>query len=273
MKSSLFLLFLCLTSGFSAAQYDSEKKQNRITSPTLQSIIDGAGVVGAILIYDLSQNTYYSNDFDWAKTGQLPASTFKIPNTIIGLETGVIKNEKSIFEWDGKPKNFKIWEQDLILADAFHYSCVPCYQGVARQVGTEQMNAYLSKLSFGTMDVDDSNLDTFWLTGTSRINQFEQVAFLLSFYNKALPISDRTHDIVSKMMVIEKADAFQISGKTGWSVNGDINNGWFVGYLIKNGKPYFFASNIEPTVNFDMRGFSSIRKQITFDALRALEIQ
>lgn len=272
MKSLIFLLFF-LTSGSFATQNASEKKQNRISSPTLQSIFDNAGVVGAILIYDLSKNTYYSNDFDWAKTGQLPASTFKIPNTIIGLETGVIKDETSIFEWDGKPKRFKNWEQDLTLEDAFHYSCVPCYQRVARQVGTEQMNALLSKLSFGTMNFNDSNLDTFWLMGESRINQFEQVAFLLNLYNRALPISNRTHDIVNRMMVIEKADTYQISGKTGWSVDGDINNGWFVGYLIKNGKPYFFANNIEPTVNFDMRGFSSIRKQITFDALRALEIQ
>lgn len=267
--SVLLILLLACTP---ADEKPTQATSSKIVASSLQSIIKDAGVVGAILIYDLSEDTYYSNDFDRSATGQLPASTFKIPNTIVGLETGAIESETTIFKWDGAPKRFKSWEQDLVLRDAFHYSCVPCYQSVARQVGTKQMNAHLSKLSFGDMDVTKSNLDMFWLIGKSKITPFEQIQFLVKFYKRTLPISDRTHSIVKDMLVIEQGDKHILSGKTGWSVNGDINNGWFVGYLEKNGSAYFFATNIEPSANFDMRDFSAARKQITSDGLMSLNI-
>ena len=273
MKNALSLsLIIALVASSSLAEQKIPSKQTKITSNALRVIINEANVLGAILIYDLSQDIYYSNDFEWSAMGQLPASTFKIPNTIIGLETGVIKDETTVFEWDGTSKRFKSWEQDMVLQDAFHNSCVPCYRQVARQIGTKQMNAHLRELGFGKMDVSDSSLDMFWLMGESTISPFEQLHFLVNFYNKALPISDRTHAIVKNMMVMEQTATHQISGKTGWSVNGDINNGWFVGYLVKDGNAYFFASNIEPSASFDIRNFSFIRTQITYDALRALDM-
>ena len=39
-------------------------------------ILDSLGVEGSILIYDNASKTYYSNDYIWAKEGNLPASTF-----------------------------------------------------------------------------------------------------------------------------------------------------------------------------------------------------
>ena len=77
---------------------------NRIVKPEFQSIIDSSDVKGAILIYDLNQDIYYSNDFDWSNKGNLPASTFKIANSIIGLETGVIEHDSVLFKWDGEKK-------------------------------------------------------------------------------------------------------------------------------------------------------------------------
>ena len=65
--------------------------------PEFNKILDSLKVKGSILIYSFTDKTYYSNDFSWAKTGIIPASTFKIPNSIIALETGVIKNESDVF--------------------------------------------------------------------------------------------------------------------------------------------------------------------------------
>lgn len=239
-----------------------------ITKPEFQSIIDSANVNGAILVYDLQKNRYYSNNFNWSKKGHLPASTFKIANSIIALETGVIENDTTLFKWNGEKRAVKAWEQDLILKDAFQFSCVPCYQEVARKIGVERMNEYLQKLNYGDIEVNSTNIDNFWLEGNSNISQFQQIDFLKRLYQSELPIKTRTEAIIKKLMFIEEMGDFKLMGKTGWSVRNGNNNGWFVGYIENNGTVYFFASNVEPKETFNMNLFSMIRKDVTNKALQ-----
>jgi len=254
------------------ASIEKSTTKNQIQSPKFQSILDSTDVKGAILIYDFEKNSYYSNDFEWAQTGKLPASTYKIPNSIIALETRVVENDSTLFKWDGQERGLKIWEQDLIFRDAFHFSCVPCYQDVARRIGAERMNTYLNKLEYGDMKVDTTTVDLFWLKGESKINQFQQIDFLKRFYEKELPISERTYEITNRMMVIEENNVFTLRGKTGWSIRNGNNNGWFVGYLEKENNTYFFAANVEPKSKFNQDHFITIRKVVVFEALKQLSI-
>ncbi len=252
-----------------------EAKKNNIAeiytnTPSLQIILDNAQLNGSILIYDIEKNIYYSNDFEWAKTGRLPASTFKIPNTIIGLETGVIANDSTKFKWDGINRSVQNWNQDLVLKNAFHYSCVPCYQKIARKIGSTRMKNYLQKLNYDKMVVNSTNIDLFWLEGDSKINQFQQIDFLKRFTNSKLPITKRTHTIMKNILVIDSTKNYTISGKTGWSIRNNANNGWFVGYIKKKDKMYYFATNITPKPTFNMGLFPSIRKIITYNALKEL---
>lgn len=243
-----------------------------IVKPEFQAIIDSENVEGSILIYDLGSDTYYSNNFEWAQKGNLPASTFKIANSIIALETNVVENDSTLFNWNGEKRRLSIWDQDLIFKDAFHLSCVPCYQEVARNIGAKRMNEYLEKLNYGNMKVDSTNIDIFWLTGESQINQFQQIDFLKRFYQSKLPISERTEMIMKRMMVIENSDEYILSGKTGWSIRNENNNGWFVGYIESRNNIYFFATNIEPDKQFNMNMFAMIRKDITYNALKEMRI-
>lgn len=249
-----------------------ENEEKHLKKSEFQSIIDSAGIDGSILIYDFQKDLYYSNDFDWANRGNLPASTFKITNSIIALETGVVEDDSTLFKWDGKERSIKNWEQDLIFRDAFHFSCVPCYQGVARRVGEKRMNEYLGKLDYGNMKVDSSNIDVFWLEGDSRINQFQQIDFLKRFHGSALPVSKRTETIMKRLMVIEQNDNYVLRGKTGWSITDGKDNGWFVGYIEAENKRYFFATNVEPKEGFDMQMFSMIRKEVTHKALKLIGV-
>lgn len=256
---------------------DSEKKEikaveREIIVPKFKTIIDSANVEGAILIYDLEDDKYYSNDFNWTKKGNLPASTFKITNSIIALETGAVENDSTLFKWNGEKRRLKNWEQDLIFRDAFHFSCVPCYQEIARKIGEKKMNEFLEKLDYGDMKVDSSNIDLFWLEGESRISQFQQINFLKRLYQSELPISERTEKIIKRMIVIEEDDDYKLSGKTGWSIKNGNNNGWFVGYFETQYKTYFFATNVEPKQQFDMNLFPMIRKDVTFKALEQMKI-
>jgi beta-lactamase class D len=268
----VLVLTSCTTGEKPAAAGQNHKEKKLVKIGEFQGILDSSNVTGTILIYDHLNNIYYSNDFERCSLGHLPASTFKIPNSIIALETGVVEDDSTLFRWDGQKRRLSIWEQDLIFRDAFHKSCVPCYQEIARKIGAQRMQEYLSKLDYGEMVVDSATIDVFWLEGHSKISPFQQVDFLQRFYNSKLPISSRTEDIMKKLMVIEENEDYKLSGKTGWSVRNGNNNGWFVGYLEKRPDVYFFATNIDPSTEFNMDLFPMIRKDITLAALFRLLI-
>lgn len=251
----------------------NEQLVNRnIIKPEFQSIIDSADVKGSILIYDLNKDMYYSNDFEWSNNGNLPASTFKIANSIIGLETGVIENDSVIFKWDGEKKWLKSWEQDLILKDAFQFSCVHCYQEVARKIGSKRMNNYVLKLNYGNLEIDSTNIDKFWLEGESKISQMQQIDFLKRFYNFELPISKRTDSIMRKILLIEETDQFKLSGKSGLSNYNGEYNGWFIGFVEFEYNTYLFATNLEPKKEFDLNSFIKKRLDLTLLGLRKLNV-
>lgn len=267
----IFILLVCCKN--QTTQID--QKENTHTTrkavvPVFQAILDTALVKGSILIYNLKEDRYYSNDFDWAQQEYLPASTFKIANSIIALETGVVENDSTCLKWNGEKRRLKNWEQDLTLKDAFHLSCVPCYQEIARKIGAKRMNEYLDTLKFGNMKVDEETIDLFWLQGESSISQFQQIDFLKRLYQAELPISEQTATIMKRLMVIEEADNYRLSGKTGWSISNDNHNAWFVGYIESQKNVFFFATNIAPKGQFDAQNFPRTRKSVTFKAFEKM---
>ncbi|MDB4292954.1 class D beta-lactamase [Maribacter sp.] len=271
-------LFLALLFFFSCAEKKRElpaskaktEHSKRLESHQFQAILDSAKVKGALVIFDAQNGRYHSNDFEWAETQRLPASTFKIPNSIIALETAVVENDSTLFKWNGEKRGLKVWQQDLMLKQAFHFSCVPCYQEIARKIGLKRMNDHLKELGFGAMMVDTTNIDNFWLEGDSKISPLEQIDFLKRLYESNLPISKRTEALMKAIMVIEKNERYTLSGKTGWATANDVDNGWFVGFVVRGSKQYYFATNIEPLPDFDMQQFAKIRKELTFSALRQM---
>lgn len=278
-KMKIFYLFITGIVIFSCSENkkdNADKKElnneKQVVNLEFQSILDSAKLEGSILVYDFQEEIYYSNDFKWANIGKLPASTFKIPNSIIALESGVVDNDSTLFKWDGNTRYLKIWEQDLIFRDAFQLSCVPCYQEIARKIGKKRMNQYLFQLEYGNMKVDSKSIDNFWLEGDSRISQFQQIDFLKRFQKLELPITERTERMMKRIMIIEDNENYTLSGKTGWSISNENNNGWFVGYVNTKNKVYFFATNVEPKEQFSMKNFSKVRKEITYKALKQLEL-
>ncbi len=261
------LLMNCSESGSYKLNSVAKDSTKEVSVSAFQSLLDSAKVEGSILIYHLEANTYYSNNFKWAETGQLPASTFKIPHSIIALETGVVENEQSTFYWNGENRFLDVWEQDLKFKEAFRYSCVPCYQEIAREIGVTRMINALNLLDYGVMIPDSESIDRFWLQGNSQITQYQQIDFLIRLYNSELDISDRTEKIIKEIMIIDTNQEFTLRGKTGWSIDGEINNGWFVGYFETVNNTYFFATNIEPMESFDMAAFPQTRIDLTRSAL------
>lgn len=278
IKLSSWSLFL----GFSLLLSCNEKKEGSLSlqpkivqskhvkSLKFQKILDSASVKGCLLIFDAGKDIFHSNDFDWAASQRLPASTFKIPNSMIAIETGVVQHDSTLFKWNGEERYLKVWEQDLTFKEAFHFSCVPCYQEVARKIGVKRMNYYLMEFGYGIMNVDSTNIDRFWLEGASKISPLQQIDFLHRFYESKLPIAERTEALMKSLMVIEKNTTYGLSGKTGWATANNTDNGWFVGYVETRENPYFFATNIEPLPAFNMERFPEVRKEVTMAALRQM---
>jgi beta-lactamase class D len=255
----------CRKSGTSEHLHETSVESLKIGREDFQLILDAENVSGSILIHDLRKNRYYSNNFSHADSGFIPASTFKIPNSLIALETGVIPDDSTLIAWDGTVNSVANWNQDMIFRDAFHFSCVPCYREIARNIGVQRMRSYIEKFDYGHMDVQPENLDIFWLQGNSRISQFEQIDFLKRFYKSELPISEQTETIAKRMMTVEGNKNYRLMAKTGRSIT-DI--GWYVGYVDKGDEVYFFATNIQPKGEF----ITNTRIEVTRAALKKMSI-
>lgn len=264
----LLLISFCLISCESTTQQDFTEK----VKPEFQTILDSFQLKGSILVYDHHNKTYYSNDFVWSQERNLPASTFKIPNSIIALELGIIQSDSSLIKWNGEDRRLDIWEQDMSFKEAFQLSCVPCYQEIAKNIGVERMRKYLDLFDYQEMIFDSSSIDNFWLEGDSKISQFEQIDFLKKFYFSELPVSERTVNLMKNIFEVEKTANYTFSGKTGWGVRSGKNNGWYVGFLETQQNVYFFAINVVPKEGLEIKNFMSARMDVTKAALKELNL-
>lgn len=229
-------------------------------------------VIGTIVIRNLENGEQWIYNEERAKTGFLPASTFKIMNSMIALETEILTTKDTIY-WNGENHRIPTWRENHVLKTAFAASCVPCYQAIAREVGVERMKKHIEANDYGQMDVQVENLDMFWLVGKSKITAFQQVDFIEKLYKNEVKFSPKTINSVKEIMLNEKGDDFVLYGKTGWAQieTEQINLGWFVGYLTNLKGSYAFATNIERPMSENTEGFAAARKAITMKILMNFE--
>jgi beta-lactamase class D len=229
-------------------------------------------VEGSILIYDLNQNQFFQHNPQRNLTEFPTASTFKILNSLIALETGVIKDEIAVLTWDGISRDFPSWNRDLNLKEAFNLSGVWFYQVLARRVGYETMQQWLNRVDYGNKYIgDQENLDQFWLNGNLKITPYQQINFLRRLYENELPFSERSQSMVKEIMINEKTPNYKIRGKTGWYGFGNNlipNIGWYIGYVETKDNVYFFATNID----MDSQTNPAIRLELTRLCLNELGI-
>jgi beta-lactamase class D len=202
-------------------------------------------IEGSILIYDQQKSQIFQYNPSRNRTSFPAASTFKIPNSLIALETGVIKDELALLTWDGIERTLPQWNRDLNLREAFKLSAVWFYQVLARRVGYEQMQKWITTMGYGNQNIGTKmDIDQFWLNGKLKITPAEQVTFLRHLHANKLPFSERTLTTIKDIMIVEKTPNYTIRAKTGWFGFGDRtvqNIRWYVGYVEKGEQVYFFA--------------------------------
>lgn len=169
------LLHLCLLL-LSLLRGPAQVTAPGLTEHDFRPLFEQYGLRGSLLLYDAQTRKYIAYNPQRCRQGFIPASTFKIPNTLIGLETGALTDTAEVCKWDGVQRSFPQWNQDMTFGRALRVSCVPCYQQLARRVGVQRYHEQLRRLGYPGMQVTAATLDTFWLGGPSRITSFEQIA-------------------------------------------------------------------------------------------------
>ncbi|HUI30667.1 MAG TPA: class D beta-lactamase [Candidatus Acidoferrales bacterium] len=205
---------------------------------------------GTFVLCDKNKGEYFRYNSKRCAQRFLPASTYKIPNALIGLETGVIPDSNYVIKWDGNPEPIKEWERDHDLKSAIQFSVVWYFQELARRVGREREQRWLDTLDYGNKIIGDS-VDRFWLDNSLRISADEQVEFLKKLYGETLPFSKRSMKIVKDIMSSEQIGKATIKFKTGTGHFEDPTDrathfiGWLVGYVEREGEVYVFAFNVD----------------------------
>jgi beta-lactamase class D len=224
------------------------------------------GVDGSfVLMDDANGATIVLNGAD-AERATIPCSTFKIPNTLIGLETGVIPDEHFALPWDGRTRAVAAWNHDHDVRTALRDSVVWFYQEVARRIGEERMREWVRRLGYGNARVDGA-IDAFWLDdGSLRITPREQVDFLRRLRTYALPVERRHVDVLIDVLPIDRRADFVLHAKTGLGIQAGRAVGWYVGYAERGSRRWTFATRLDAPAG-DLERIAPLRKDITYELL------
>jgi beta-lactamase class D len=219
------------------------------------------GIEGCIAVYDAAADKLVLANAKRAETPITPASTFKIANSLIALETGVVKDENEVIPYGGKPQPIKAWERDMSMRDAIKISNVAIYQELARRIGLDRYRDWLARLDYGNRD-PGTVVTRFWLDGPLRISAVEQTKFVARLAKGKLPASDRAQAIVRDIIKLETKDGRTLYGKTGWLTSTTPKVGWWTGWVDDGGHITSFSLNIDMPAMADAEKRISIGKAV-----------
>lgn len=282
MRQSIFgilligLLFSC-SANKRKSNYSIQSNSDKVlVREDFKKYFDNCNAEGAIAIYDNKNHTWILSDTIGTQKETLPASTFKIINLLIALETKTISSENEIVKWPGSTDTIKYDNRpniyhDITVEEAFEVSAGWAFIELAKKIGKENYKKYLTLCQYGNLDLSQTDPD-FWNFGAFGISPINQVEFLRKFYENKLPFSKQNIEIVKKVMITEQNDDCTIHSKTGWTRENRINTGWWVGYIVNKDEPYFFATRLLQDRKFSSSDFGSCRKEITKSVFKDLNI-
>lgn len=234
---------------------------------SMRQYFDSYRVNGFLAIEDPARESILVSDSSVYNMAFSPASTFKICNSLIALETGVIQDENSMLKWDSVTRQNPDWNHDQSLKEAFQHSTVWYYQELARTIGEKRMKHWIDTLHYGNANIS-GGIDQFWLSGGLRITPQQQIRFLKNLHDEKLPFSKRSMDIVKKMMICRDTNSIVYRGKSGWGVQNKMDIGWFVGYAESPDRVVYFANLVRMAdTSSNTQLFDRARREVSFKAV------
>lgn len=249
---------------------DNVKKDNSLKKYFDENKVEGCfalmnNATGKFTVYNLSR---------YRDSAYQPASTFKIVNSLIGLQTGKIVNDSMVIKWDGVKRWKEDWNKDLTMYEAFRVSSLPYYQEVARRIGKDTMQLWLDSLKYGAKSDTDkvvikTAIDSFWIDNSLKVTPDQQLGLVKKLYFDQLPFFKTYQEMVKRAMLFEDKPNYRLGYKTGWGHKENGNAiGWITGWIEENNHPYFFVLNIE-TADKDI-DMITVRMKILKDILKQL---
>ncbi len=203
----------------------------------------------AFLARDLSDGTTWVLDGSELDQRHSPFSTFKIPNLLIALQTGVEASLDATREWqpDRRPPVVwwpDSWRREHTLRSAFQNSVVWYFRDIALEVGSAHYQQVLRDWSYGNMVAPEGS-DNFWVTGELQISVAEQVRFLSNLWQGRLSVSNAELAALSEAARSDERGTTVLHGKTGGGYGTRGAEGWYVGYLTRPDRaPVVFALHL-----------------------------
>ena len=207
------------------------------------------GTTGAFVSLDLRTGARFRVNPAGCATRFAPFSTFEIPGSLIGLETGVVKDPDAA------------WQQGQSLRTALARSSAWYFGELATRVGEPRRRKWLATFDYGNQDVS-GGLDRFWMGRSLRISPDEQVAFLARLQRGEFPVARLHLELVKEVLAQGPEAGYRLVAKTGSSADGE---GWVVGWVESPGGGCAFALHLtSPTFDEVAR----IRPGLARDLLR-----
>lgn len=249
LKALLLAGFAAMLAGCASPDCCAPAVKNPLEQALMAAGVSPAS--SALVIYRLEDEKLWASGGARMRERFTPASTSKIPHTLLALETGAVTGPDERFEWDGETRFVASWNEDQDFAAAFRRSTVWIYQVVVPRIGAERLAEGLAAFDYGNGDIGGPDvIDRYWLQSPLAISATEQVAFLSRLARRTLPLSAGTYEHALPLMVLSEEEGWTLYGKTGWkSVPGEMDIGWFVGWVEQSAGEapgtYAFALNMD----------------------------
>ncbi|MEO6836862.1 MAG: penicillin-binding transpeptidase domain-containing protein [Ginsengibacter sp.] len=241
-KVSIFLLFVLLFT-LGSCTVNRAKIDNNLKKYFDSSNVDGSfsflnNQLGDIIVYNMKLDTERLS----------PGTSFKILNSLIGIQTNKIINENSKLKTDSSQNG------NLTFKEAFQNSSTPFFQDLATQIGKDTMKFWIDSLHYGNKNTSGP-VDSFWLDNHLKISPDEQLGLVSKLYFEQLPFPKYDQQMVQDQMLLEDNTLYQLSYATGAGIDEKNNSfGWVLGWIIENRHVYFFVTYLKsPQKNIDMQ--------------------
>ncbi|MFC0187404.1 class D beta-lactamase [Fictibacillus aquaticus] len=257
LRAVMLVIFsvLLIVSGTNVSNAGQETK-----SLNIQELFNGKE--GTMVLKSVRTHKMYVYNEKRSRERFTPESTFKVANALIGLQTSAVRDEYEVKRWDGTVREFENWNRDHSLASAMRESAIWFYQDMARDIGTANMQEYVTRMKYGNQDISGGS-DSFWLNSSLKISAVEQADFIEKLVRERLPFNENHQKTVKRMMIQDEQDAYTLHGKTGTRLS-DFGLGWYTGFVETKKDTWVFAVNID--------GSGTSAKNIAVEALRQKKI-
>lgn len=203
------------------------------------------GVKGGIIIQsDTGDYIAFSDDFEGNKPSP-PAATFHMFSYLM-VHDYLPQFITEEYQWDGVPRYFfnkkqPHWNSDTNLSEAFVYKNDWFFQEMYQLIPQDVFKNKLKESKFTHVQWNN-DIPYFWQFGGLMATPDQQIQFLKKLTRLELPFSIQAQNKLIHLLKIEESPKLKISGFEGYTVWNGERLEWFVGYIEKDKKRYFFST-------------------------------